>query len=968
MTELHGFVLLEERFIREYNTRARLWEHRRSGAKLLSLENDDENKVFGIAFRTPPPDSSGAPHILEHSVLCGSQKYPVKEPFVELMKGSLNTFLNAMTYPDKTLYPVASTNLKDFYNLIDVYLDAVFHPLISPFTLYQEGWHYELEDPQGEMTFKGVVFNEMKGAYSSPDSVLAEESQHAVFPDTIYRYDSGGEPEAILSLTYEKFRSFYETYYHPSNALVYFYGDDDPEQRLKCMNEILKEYTRREIPVEIPLQPRFSSPQKKEVFYDSGDDPNAKAQITLNWLLVESGNIEEILALHILDHALIGTPASPLRKALIDSGLGEDLTGAGFQTGYRQTMYSVGLKGVAEQNTENVERLILETLSEIAEKGFDPETLRASLNTVEFSLRENNTGSYPRGLVMMLNAVENWVYGHNPIDALAFEAPLNAIKQRFQAGERFFENLIRQHFLENPHRVSLVLRPDPQLGQQRAAAEQQRLQQARAQMTPQQIVEIVQVTRELKRRQETPDSPDALATIPMLTRADLEPKIKTIPSEEIHLAESKILYHDLFTNGILYLDLGFELHTLPQEWLPYLPVFSRALLETGTHDLTFVQLLQQIGQRTGGIYPTTLFSMSRHTRQAAAWLFLRGKAMTDQAADLLTILKDVLTSARLHDRERIRQMVLENKASMESGIVHAGHRVVNTRLKARFTEADWAAEQISGVSQLFFLRDLLGKIDSDWESVHQTLESIRSALIQRSVAVCNITVDSANWQKIRPLVEDFLSNLPQGQTSRHIWSTGKLPNLEGLSMPLQVNFVGKGGNLYEIGYTFHGSALVIVPYLRGSYLWEKVRVQGGAYGGFAVFDQQSGNFNFLSYRDPNLDQTLQAFDQTADYLRKLELSESELTKAIIGAIGEVDAYQLPDAKGYTALVRHLLGITDEERQRIRDQILTTSQQDFRQFGDVLESLTQRGVVVALAAPQVFETSNLAGQITLLKVL
>lgn len=968
MTELHGFVLLEERFIGEYNTRARLWEHRQSGAQLLSLENDDENKVFGIAFRTPPPDSSGVPHILEHSVLCGSQKYPVKEPFVELMKGSLNTFLNAMTYPDKTLYPVASTNLKDFYNLIDVYLDAVFHPLISPFTLYQEGWHYELEDPQGEMTFKGVVFNEMKGAYSSPDSVLAEESQHAVFPDTIYRYDSGGEPEAILSLTYEKFRSFYETYYHPSNSLIYFYGDDDPEQRLKYMNEMLKEYTRREIAVEIPLQPRFSSPQKKEVFYDSGDDPNAKAQITLNWLLVESGNIEEILALHILDHALIGTPASPLRKALIDSGLGEDLTGAGFQTGYRQTMYSVGLKGVAEQNTEQVERLILETLTEIAENGFDPETLRASLNTVEFSLRENNTGSYPRGLVMMLNAVENWVYGHNPIDALAFEAPLNAIKQRFQAGERFFENLIRQHFLENPHRVSLVLRPDPQLGQQRAAAEQLRLQQARAQMTPQQIEEIIQITRELKRRQETPDSPDALATIPMLTQADLEPKIKTIPSEEIPLAESKILYHDLFTNGILYLDLGFDLHTLPQEWLPYLPIFSRALLETGTHDLTFVQLLQQIGQRTGGIYPTTLFSMSRHTRQAAAWLFLRGKAMTDQAADLLAILKDVLTSARLHDRERIRQMVLENKASMESGIVHAGHRVVNTRLKARFTEADWAAEQTSGVSQLFFLRDLLGKIDSDWESVHQTLESIRNALIQRSVTVCNITLDSANWQKIRPLVEDFLGNLPQGQSSRHPWSTGKLPNLEGLSMPLQVNFVGKGGNLYEIGYAFHGSALVIVPYLRGSYLWEKVRVQGGAYGGFAVFDQQSGNFNFLSYRDPNLDQTLQAFDQTADYLRKLELSESELTKAIIGAIGEVDAYQLPDAKGYTALVRHLLGITDEDRQRIREQILNTSQQDFRQFGDVLEGLSQRGAIVALAAPQVFESSKLAGQITLLKIL
>lgn len=968
MNELHGFILLEDRFIKEYNTRARLWEHRQSGALLLSLENDDENKVFGIAFRTPPPDSSGVPHILEHSVLCGSEKYPVKEPFVELMKGSLNTFLNAMTYPDKTIYPVASTNLKDFYNLIDVYLDAVFHPLISPYTLYQEGWHYELEQPQGEMTYKGVVFNEMKGAYSSPDSVLAEEAQHAVFPDTIYRYDSGGEPEAILSLTYEKFRSFYETYYHPSNALIFFYGDDDPELRLKTMAEALKGYSRRQIAAEIPLQPRFSSPQKKEVFYDSGDDPNAKAQITLNWLLVESGNLEQMLALHILDHALIGTPASPLRKALIDSGLGEDLTGEGFQSGYRQTMYSVGLKGVAEENTEKVERLILDTLSELADKGFDPETLRASLNTVEFNLRENNTGSYPRGLVMMINAVENWVYGHDPIEALAFEAPLNSIKERFQAGERFFENLIRQHFLENPHRVTLILRPDPQLGARKAAAEQQRLQQARSQMTPQQIEEIVQITRELKRRQETPDSPEALATIPMLTRADLEPKIKTIPSEEITHGESKILYHDLFTNGILYLDLGFDLHTLPQEWLPYLPIFSRALLETGTRDLTFVQLLQQIGQRTGGIHPATLFSMSRHTQQDVAWLFLRGKAMTAQTADLLSILKEILTTARLHDRERIRQMVLENKAGMESGIVHAGHRVINTRLKARFNEADWAAEQTSGVSQLFFLRNLLERIDSDWESVHQTLEAIRNALIRRASAICNITVDSASWQNIRPQVEDFLAGLPGGEPSRHSWSKGSLPQMEGLAMPLQVNFVGKGANLYQNGYTFHGSVLVIVPYLRGSYLWEKVRVQGGAYGGFAVFDQQSGNFNYLSYRDPNLDQTLQAFDQTADYLRRLELSESELTKAIIGAIGEVDAYQLPDAKGYTAMLRYLLGITDEERQRTRDQILNTSQEDFRQFADALESVRQKGEVVVLAAPQVLESSRFAGQFSLTRVI
>lgn len=968
MTQVNGFVLREERTIKEYNTRARLWQHHKTGALLLSLENDDENKVFGISFRTPPPDSSGVPHILEHSVLCGSQKYPVKEPFVELLKGSLNTFLNAMTYPDKTLYPVASTNLKDFYNLIDVYLDAVFHPLITPYTLYQEGWHYELDDAQSEMTFKGVVFNEMKGAYSSPDSLLAEESQHALFPDTIYRYDSGGEPEAILSLTYEKFRAFFETYYHPSNALIYFYGDDDPNQRLALIDRVLADFEHREVPVDIPLQARFDAPTYKEIFYDSGDDPNAKSQVSLNWMLFESGDVEQTLALHILDHALIGTPASPLRKALIDSGLGEDLTGSGFQSGYRQTIFSVGLKGIAAENAAAVQTLILDTLAQIAEQGFDPETLRASLNTFEFSLRENNTGSYPRGLVMMLNAVEGWVYGQDPVQPLEFERPLNSIKQRFESGQHFFEQLIRTHLLENPHRVTLLLRPDPELGKRRAAEEQERLRRAREQMSPAQIDEIIAITRELKTRQETPDSPEALATIPMLQRTDLEPNIKTTPTESMRLVDSEVLLHDLFTNGILYLDLGFDLHTLPSEWLPYLPVFSRALLETGSAQYSFVQLMQQIGQRTGGIHPATLFSMIRNSSENAAWLFLRGKAMTAQSTDLFALLKEVLFTARLSDRERIRQIVLENKAGMESGVVHAGHRMVNTRLKARFSTADWASEMTGGVSQLFFLRDLLGKIDSDWDSVHQTLENMRSALLNRQAIIANVTLDATGWQQVRPVLEDFLAAFPQANYQASSWQTINLPPAEGLTMPLQVNFVGKGGNLYRDGYTFHGSALVIVPYLRGSYLWDKIRVQGGAYGGFAVFDQQSGNFNFLSYRDPNLDQTLEAYDQTAEYLRHLELSDSELTKAIIGAIGEVDAYQLPDAKGYTAMLRRLLKISDEDRQRTRDQILATSQADFRAFADALDTVSTGGAVVVLAPSEAIASSQIADRLSVLKVL
>ncbi len=970
MPEKFGFDLVDERFVQELNTTARLWRHQRTGAELLSLENDDENKVFGIVFRTPPEDSTGIAHIMEHSVLCGSEKYPLKEPFVELIKGSLNTFLNAFTYPDKTCYPVASTNLQDFYNLVDVYLDAVFHPLITPYTLAQEGWHYELENPQGEMTFKGVVFNEMKGAYSSADEVLSEESRHQLYPDTIYRHDSGGDPEVIPNLSFEQFMAFHRAYYHPSNARIFFYGDDDPDFRLQRMDEELRKYERIEVTSHIPLQPRFEQPRFRQAVYDSGDDPEAKAHICLNWMLPEAGDAALSLGFGILSHILTGTPASPLRKALIESGLGEDLAGQGFEADYRQMMYSVGLKGIAAENHDKVQDLILTTLAALAKEGIDPQTVQASLNTVEFQLRENNTGSFPRGLVLMLRSLNAWLYGFDPITPLQFEKPLQEIKDRLARGERYFEQLIGAYLLDNQHRVTLLLLPDPELGKRRAAAESQRLAQARAAMSAEEIQEVVNTTRELKRRQETPDSPEALATIPTLKRSDLDANIKTIPTEALNDNGTRVLYHDLFTNGILYLDLAFDLRALKAEWLPYLSVFSRALLETGTEKLNFVQLLQQIGQKTGGIRPTTFTSSMRASSGIQAWLVLRAKAMAGQVKDLLAILQEVLFSARLDDRERIRQIILENKAGLESGLVGMGHRVVNSRLRAHFNLADWASEQMGGVSQLFFLRDLLKQVDQDWPAVQSVFESMRAALFSLPNALCNLTIDAQNWQSIRPEINQFLAALPAKAASLEPWQTGEYPKIEGLTLPAQVNYVGKGVDLYAHGYSLHGSALAIVPYLRSTYLWEKVRVMGGAYGGFGVFDQQSGIFSFLSYRDPNLDQTLAVYDQAPAFLRTLEISDSELTKAIIGAVGEVDAYQLPDAKGYTAMLRHLLGISDAERQQRRDELLNTSPADFRAFAEALEHVSRDGDVVVLGSAEAVQASHAAqtGSMSLIKVI
>lgn len=446
MEIIHGFQLFRDQDIPELNTRAKLFRHVKTGAELLSLENDDENKVFGITFRTPPTDATGVAHILEHSVLCGSRKYPVKEPFVELLKGSLQTFLNAFTYPDKTCYPVASQNLQDFYNLIDIYLDAVFYPRLTPHIFQQEGWHYELENPDDPLIFKGVVFNEMKGAFSSPDRMLAEYSRHSLFPDTTYGLQSGGHPQHIPDLTYAQFKTFHQSYYHPSNARIFFYGDSPAEDRLRLVNDYLEDFEPLEIDSAVRLQPCFDQPKHIEHFYAVSQDAGAgkKDMVTVNWLLAETSDPETNLALHVLEHILIGMPASPLRKALIDSGLGEDLAGVGLEDELRQMYFSTGLKGINVQSANQVEALILQTLTRLAEEGIDPHTIEAALNTIEFRLRENNTGDFPRGLLLMLRSLTAWLYNGDPLALLAFEAPLASIKARLADDGTYFEDMIRQ--------------------------------------------------------------------------------------------------------------------------------------------------------------------------------------------------------------------------------------------------------------------------------------------------------------------------------------------------------------------------------------------------------------------------------------------------------------------------------------------------------------------------------------------
>ena len=609
----------------------------------------------------------------------------------------------------------------------------------------------------------------------------------------------------------------------------------------------------------------------------------------------------------------------------------------------------MGLKGVLSENLEHVEDLILKTLRQLAEQGVDAETLWASLNTLEFRLREQNTGSYPRGLFVMLQALALWLYDKDPIEALRFEAPLNALRQRLTQGERLLEERIRRLLLENPHRVTVILDPDPTLAERRASAERARLETARAGMTEEQLQQVVEETLELKRRQETPDSPEALATIPTLKLSDLEREIRRIPSEEHTLADIPTLYHDLFTNGIVYLDLAFNLRVIPQEWLGLLPLFGRALTEMGTSQQSYVQLIQRIGQKTGGIWTQLFLSAAPERQNAEAWLVLRAKAMLAQTWDLLTLLHEILTGVRLDDAERFRQMVLEEKALLETRLIYSGHRMAATRLRAGLDEAGWLSEQTGGISYLFFLRQLAREVEQNWTEVQARLEGIRDRLLQRQGLRANVTVHREGWQMLQPALSDFLASLPQRAVLPSQWKMEVPPSQEGLIIPAQVNYVGKGGNLFEAGYSLHGSIYAITQYLNATYFWEKVRVQGGAYGGFCSFDPHSGAFLMLSYRDPNLLRTLDVYDQTAQFLRNLQIEESERVKAIIGAIGELDAYQLPDAKGYTAFQRALLGITDERRQQLRDQLLNTRVEDFHHLADALEALAHQGRIAVLGA-------------------
>ncbi|KAI5577097.1 hypothetical protein BDE02_09G091000 [Populus trichocarpa] len=963
----YGFEKVSEEFIGECKSRAVLLKHKKTGAEVISVSNDDENKVFGIVFRTPPKDSTGIPHILEHSVLCGSRKYPLKEPFVELLKGSLHTFLNAFTYPDRTCYPVASTNTKDFYNLVDVYLDAVFFPkcVEDHHTFQQEGWHLELNNPSEEISYKGVVFNEMKGVYSQPDNILGRTAQLALFPDNTYGVDSGGDPKVIPKLTFEQFKEFHGKYYHPSNARIWFYGDDDPTERLRILSEYLDMFDASSASNEsrIEQQKFFSEPVRIVEKYPAGDgsDLKKKHMVCLNWLLADKPlDLETELTLGFLDHLMLGTPASPLRKILLESGLGDAIVGGGVEDELLQPQFSIGLKGVSEEDIEKVEELVMSTLKKLAEEGFETDAVEASMNTIEFSLRENNTGSFPRGLSLMLQSISKWIYDMDPFEPLKYEKPLMALKARIaeEGSKAVFSPLIEKFILNNLHRVTIEMQPDPEKASRDEAAEREILEKVKASMTEEDLAELARATQELRLKQETPDPPEALRSVPSLSLLDIPKEPLHVPTEAGDINGVKVLKHDLFTNDVLYAEIVFNMRSLKQELLPLVPLFCQSLLEMGTKDLTFVQLNQLIGRKTGGIsvYPFTSSVQGRE--DPCSHIIAQGKAMAGRVEDLFSLVNCVLQEVQFTDQQRFKQFVSQSKAGMENRLRGSGHRIAATRMDAKLNVTGWISEQMGGVSYLEFLQALEERVDQDWAGVSLSLEEIRTSLLSKNGCLINMTADGKNLTNSEKYVSKFLDLLPsKSSVEAAVWNARLSPGNEAIVIPTQVNYVGKAANIYDTGYQLNGSAYVISKYISNTWLWDRVRVSGGAYGGFCDLDTHSGVFSFLSYRDPNLLKTLDVYDGTGAFLRQLEMDDDTLSKAIIGTIGDVDSYQLPDAKGYSSLLRYLLGITEEERQKRREEILSTSLKDFKEFGEVIEAVKDKWVSVAVASPDDVDAAN-----------
>lgn len=936
-----GFRLISEKKINEINSTGRVFIHEKTGAKLFHIENDDDNKVFSISFRTPPENSTGLPHILEHSVLCGSDKFPVKEPFVELVKGSLNTFLNAMTYSDKTMYPVASRNEKDFFNLMDVYMDAVLHPSIYkiPEIFMQEGWHYELENKDSDMEYRGVVYNEMKGAFSSPESILFRKVQESLYPDTPYHVESGGDPDVIPELTFEEFLDFHSKYYHPSNSYIFLYGDGDILKQLGFLNDnYLKYYDRIDIDSSIPLQPSFDKIREMKVPYpiSSDEDTNDKAYISLNFSVGRSTDPEIYLAFEILEHMLLETPAAPLRKAIIDADLGKDVLGR-FDNSIFQPVFSVAVKNSNEREKDRFKTVVYDTLRKLVEKGIDKELVEASINLKEFELREADFRGFPKGLLYNIKCMDSWLYDEEPYLHLNFEPVIEKIKQALK--NDYFERLIKKYLLENTHGSLIVLEPSKGLSERKAREIKEKLSKYKAGLSDADIERIVNETKKLKERQMTPDTKEALDTIPMLALKDINPKAEEIPLSVRKENGRDVLFHSTFTGGIVYLNLYFNMEHVPKELVPYAGLLAEVYGKTSTEKYDCGTLSNQININTGGIeFNSEAYIENGSNTEFHPVFTVKSRALTERLPKAVELMEEIINHTKFDDKKRILEVIREAKSRFEMIMFDRGHVVASKRAASYFSPVSLYNELVSGFSFYKFIAEIEKDFDTKAREVEEKLSEVSELIFNRNNLLVSYTAEEKDYDSLRKVLHVITDNLRDENLPAEDFDFEISRENEGLMSPGSVQYVAKGYNFIELGYEYTGSLQVLQTIAGYDYLWNLIRVQGGAYGAFAAFGR-GGNTYLSSYRDPNLKRTIDVFNGIKDYLKEFNVDEQEMTKYIIGTISRIDSPLTPSMKGERAAVNYISHITQEDLQSERDQILSCTQKDIqklsRMLGDVM---------------------------------
>lgn len=941
--EYYGFLLKEEKFIKELNSTARLFNHVKSGARLLYIENDDDNKVFSISFRTPPYDNTGLPHILEHSVLCGSRKFPLKEPFVELAKGSLNTFLNAMTYPDKTVYPIASRNDKDFMNLMDVYLDAVLYPNIydQPETLMQEGWHYELENKDDDLTYKGVVYNEMKGAFSSPEQVLFRKIQNSLYPNTPYGYESGGDPLEIPQLTQEKFLEFHKKYYHPSNSYIYLYGNGDIMEHLKYIDsEYLSNFDEITVESDIDLQPPFEKPKDIKVNYpvSAQEDTKDKTYLSLNYSIGLSTDPFLYLALEIMEYMLLDNPAAPLKKALLEAGIGKDVFGI-YNNSILQPTFSIIAKDTNEDKKEAFLEVVNKTLRDLAANGIDKKLIEAAINRHEFRLREADFGSRPKGLIYGIRAMDTWLYGEDPTIHLCYDEPLSRIKEGLNSP--LFENLIEKYFLNNSHSSIVVVTPEPGMAEKREMEIANKLKAIKSRMGDEELRKIMEDTRRLRQRQSEPDTPEALETIPMVSLDDIERKAEKLPLVEKDEFGVRVLHHPMFTNKIIYLSLLFDTDKVPEELIPYCSLLASTLGEISTKDHHYEDLSKEINIHTGDIqYYTQAFSSAAQVDEFSSKLIIRAKALVSKLPKLISLLNEIITKTVFDDDKRLREVLQQARSRLEMVIYQNGHSMAMSNLGSYFSAAGKINEIMGGITYYRFLADLERNYDIRKDEIIENLKKVSDLVFNKQNLLISTVISDNDYNEFKKHSEALITSLPNSDIEKQNYSFQLSPLNEGLMTPGDVQYVAKGFNFKKLGYSYTGQLQVLRTIVSLDYLWNRVRVQGGAYGAFAQF-ARSGSMMFASYRDPNLKETLDAYNQTVSYLESFDADQREMTKYIIGTINRLDTPLTPAMKGQKATSDYLCGIIQDDLQKERDEILGTTAEDIRKLSKLVKDVLDK---------------------------